>query len=322
LRSSSTTAALSRQAPSLTSTDPFLSIIIPTRDRAHVLASTLAALAKQEAFDGSFEIVVSDNGSTDDTKSVLREAFQTAEVPLTAVDQPMSGAAAARNAAVEAATGSVLLLLGDDTAPAANDLLTQHAALHRAHPESSFACLGKIEWSPQVQVTDFMRWLDRGGPQFHYWEIKAGWVETENYFYSSHLSMKRDAFLKAGGFDERFPFAAVEDTDLGTRLSDQGVQLEYHPDLVVWHNHPTSLEQSLRRAVRVGRCAALYNSIRQQRPHPRIKRPRRPLEIAAPIASPVLTAMARIPTPMPLRKRIWSLAHRSCYAVGYRLGPP
>jgi GT2 family glycosyltransferase len=306
----------------MTSSDTFLSVIIPTRDRADVLASTLTALTRQEAFDGGFEIVVSDNGSADDTKAVLREARQTVGAPLTVVDQPEGGAAAARNAAVGAARGKVLLLLGDDTAPSTDDLLTKHAALHRSHPESSFACLGKIEWSPHAPVTDFMRWLDRGGPQFHYWEIKSGWVDTENYFYSSHLSLKRSAFMQVGGFDERFPFAAVEDTDLGARLSDRSVKLEYHPDLVVWHNHPTSLDQSLRRAVRVGRCAALYNSIRQQRPHPRIKGPSRLAGLTSPVASPVLTALSHVPAPTSVRERIWSLTHRSRYAVGYRLGPP
>jgi GT2 family glycosyltransferase len=288
------------------SQEPFLSVLIPTKDRARVLASTLASLREQRDFDGGFEIVVADNGSSDDTAAVIKHARE----------------GSARNAAAAAAAGEVLLLLGDDTAPAANDLLARHASLHRSHPTPEFACLGEIKWSPQTPVTEFMRWLDRGGPQFHYWEIEPGRVDTANYFYSSHVSLKRSVFMLVGGFDRRFPFAALEDVDLGARLADHGVVLEYHPELLVWHDHPTTVAASLRRTVRVGRSAALYNSLRRERPHPRVKAPRRGTGLAAKALAPTLSAAARAPSPSPLRKRIWALAHRCQYVVGYRMGPP
>jgi GT2 family glycosyltransferase len=300
---------------------PFLSVLIPTKDRAPALAHTLDSLSEQEGFEGGFEIVVADNGSSDDTPAVLRRASE--KLPsLTAVTEPEGGPASARNAAAASARGEVLLLLGDDTAPAAANLLARHAALHRDNPAAEFACLGKIEWSPQATVTDFMRWLDQGGPQFHYWEIGPGAVDTTSYFYSSHLSLKREALAGVGGFDRRFPFAAVEDTDLGIRLADRGVTLEYHPELLVWHDHPTTVEASLRRMVRVGRSAALYNSLHGDRPHPRIKGPSRTRGLAAAAAAPALRAAARISIPSPWRERIWSLAHRCQFAVGYQLGPP
>jgi glycosyltransferase AglI len=301
---------------------PFLSVIIPTKDRARTLAATLEALGRQREFEGGFEIVVADNGSSDDTPAVIRRAVEGRKGALVAVEQPRGGPAAARNAAVEAAQGEVLLLLGDDTAPAATDLLATHAALHRLHPDSAFACLGRIEWTPLAPVTDFMRWLDRGGPQFHYWEIGPGPVRIEDYFYSSHVSLKRTAFDAAGGFETRFPYPAFEDTDLGGRLAARGVRLEYHPELLVWHDHPTSVEQSLGRAVRVGRCAALYNAIRVERPSARVKRPAWPVRLASRTAAPALMRLARAGRPPALRQRIWSLAHRLAYATGYRLGPP
>jgi glycosyltransferase AglI len=305
----------------MTSREPFLSVIIPTKDRARALASTLAALDRQQGFDGGFEVVLADNGSSDDTPDVVRRARDGKDGTLVAVEQPEGGPAAARNAAVEIARSEVLLFLGDDTTPAATNLLATHAALHRLHPERTYACLGKIEWTPLAPVTEFMRWLDHGGPQFHYGEIGPGKVGIEDYFYSSHVSLKREAFIEAGGFDVRFPYAAFEDTDLGGRLAERGVQLEYHPELVVWHDHATTLDQSLERAVRVGECAALYNAIRPERPHPRVQKPARLVELTARAASPALNALART-SPPALRERIWSLAHRFAYATGYGLGPP
>jgi GT2 family glycosyltransferase len=304
----------------VTADGPYLSVIIPTRDRPAALTRTLSSLFEQGDPEGGFEIVVADNGSGDETRRVLADAERVG--PLKTVEQPEGGPAAARNAAVGAADGELLLLLGDDTEPAAPDLLAKHAVLHRARPEHEFACLGRIDWSPRAAVTDFMRWLDRGGPQFHYWKIEPGPVAPDEYFYSSHLSLKRSLFEEAGGFDPRFPYAAVEDTDLGARLADLGMSLEYHPELLVWHDHPTTIGQSLDRAVRVGRSAALYNEIRAQRPHPSVQEPSRLKVLAARLSAPLLGALARLPAPAGLRERAWFLAHRARYATGYRLGPP
>lgn len=300
-------------------TRPFLSAIVPTKDRATALARTLSALAEQESVEGGVEIVVADNGSTDDTAEVLRRAHE--KLPaLVSVAQPKPGPAAARNAAVAAASGEVLVLLGDDTAPARSDLLAAHAAIHRASPDRLRACLGRLEWNGQP--TEFMRWLDDGGPQFHYWELSPGEVDPAFYFYSSHLSLKRNIFEEAGGFDERFPFAAVEDTEFGGRLGALGLRLDYHPELVALHDHPTSIPTSLRRAIRVGQSAALYNSLDTSIPNPRVEGPGPTVSLLATIASPLLAAASRIPGPTGLRRRIWSLAHRCNYAVGYRKGPP
>ncbi|HEY5976319.1 MAG TPA: glycosyltransferase [Solirubrobacterales bacterium] len=301
---------------------PYLSVVIPTRDRADVLARTIAALAKQDAVEGGFEVVVADNGSGADTKSALDRARQSQRLQLRVVEEPRRGPAAARNAASAAAAGEVLLLLGDDTEPATEELLASHAALHRAHPSEGYACLGRIEWTPRTPVTDFMRWLDNGGPQFHFHELAPGAVSTEDHFYSSHLSLKRSALERAGGFDDRFPYAAVEDTDVGARLADQGVRLHFHPELVVWHDHPTTIAQSLARTERVGRSAALYNRIRTDRPHARVREPRGAARLLAPIATPSLGALARVPLPFGARRAVWSLAHRSAFATGYLKGPP
>lgn len=302
-------------------TIPFLSVVIPTLDRSSVLEHTLAELGRQDRFEGGFEVVVVDNGSTDQTPEVLGSAEASMPYRLTALAHPEGGPAAARNAGVDAASGEVILLLGDDMAPATSSLLAEHAALHLSLPGDEYAVLGQISWSPRLQMTRFMSWLDRGGPQFHFWELEAGTVDAADYFYSSHLSLKRATLRKANGFDERFPVAAVEDTDLGSRLSDDGMTLEYHPELLVWHDHPTTLDQSLDRAIRVGQCAALYNSIRSERPHHRVQGPGPVKGFVGRMASPALVGASHLPAPRPVQEKIWSLAHRCNFARGYLLGP-
>jgi GT2 family glycosyltransferase len=297
-----------------------LSVVIPTKDRADALARTLDALDAQSAGSGELEVIVIDNGSSDGTVEQVRERVQ-GPLPIRLLEQPSDGPAAARNAGAAAARGEVLLFLGDDTEPADKDLLAGHLELHRARTEPTYGVLGRITWTPRKPVTPFMHWLENGGPQFHYAEIDAGPVNPAGYFYSSHASLKRSIVERVGGFDERFPTAAVEDTELGVRLADAGLELDYHPELLVHHDHPTTPAQSLRRSVAVGRSAALYNQVRPDRPHPGVQAPRGLAWSAVRAAAPLLGALGRLPLPRRLREPVWLAMTRAGYAHGYRLGP-
>jgi glycosyltransferase involved in cell wall biosynthesis len=297
-----------------------LSIVIPTKNRAPALAHTLSSLAAQEV-DGGFETIVIDNGSTGAALEKVRELIEGASTQTRLIEHPRGGPAGARNAGIEAASAPIVLFLGDDTEPADPGLLTAHITLHAARPEDSYGVLGRITWSPRNPVTPFMRWLENGGPQFTYAEIESGPVDPANYFFSSHASLKRSLLVRLGGFDARFPTAAVEDTELGVRLADTEVELDYHPELVVLHDHPTTPRQSARRTVAVGRSAALYNRLRPDRPHPRVKPPQGAAWAAIRIAAPALAALGRMPLPLGLREKIWLAMTRGAYARGYRLGP-
>lgn len=297
-----------------------LSVVIPTKNRADALARTLAALEAQRVDDAEVEAIVVDNGSADGTVEQVRKRAAGATIPIRLLEEPNRGPAAARNVGVAAAGGDVILFLGDDTEPDGPGVLRAHLDLHGAHPEETYGVLGRITWSPRNPITPFMRWLENGGPQFHYCDISAGTVDAASYFYSSHASVKRSILNAVGGFDARFPTAAVEDTELGVRLSDAGLKLDYHPDLLVLHDHPTTPKQSLRRSVAVGRSAALYNRLRPERPHPGVQAPRGFAWTVVRVATPLLGVLARMPLPKPLREGVWLAMTRAAYARGYRMG--
>jgi glycosyltransferase involved in cell wall biosynthesis len=296
-----------------------LSVVIPTKDRAEALVRTLDALEAQQAGDAELEAIVIDNGSSDGTPAQVRRRAG-ASLPIRLLEQPKGGPAAARNAGAVAADGEILLFLGDDTEPADERLLRAHIDLHAARPEPTYGVLGRITWTPRQPVTPFMRWLENGGPQFSYAELSPGPVDAASYFYSSHASVKRSIFEQVGGFDVRFPTAAVEDTELGVRLADSGVELDYHPELLVLHDHPTTPAQSLRRSVAVGRSAALYNRLRPDRPHPGVQAPKGLAWSAVRAATPLFAALAKVPMPRGARERVWLAMTRAGYARGYRMG--
>jgi len=285
-----------------------LSVIIPTWNRQPLLAHTLEALTHQSTDEATFEVVVIDNNSADDTAEFLADVARDYPLPITVATETNPGTASAKNKAASLARGKALLFIGDDTEPATSNLMERHAELHRNSSENSLF-VGRIDWTPKKAITPFMEWLTTEGPQFHFDDIEAGLVDPSSYFYGSHSSIKRSFFESTGGFDGRFR-GAYEDVEYGDRLERNGATLEFHPELIVWHDHPTDLEQSLSRMERVGRSGAEYNNLYPDRPHPAIGAP-------SALRCNVLRAADPILRVTPGKKALW-LRHLGRYARGYR----
>jgi hypothetical protein len=205
-----------------------------------------------------------------------------------------------------------VLFLGDDTRPADAGMLGAHIALHTDDPSPATAILGHIAWRRDKPVTPFMHWLEHGGPQFDFDRLKAGQVPASRSFYTPHVSVKGAALAQVGGFDERFPFAAVEDIELGLRLERAGLELVYHPELMVEHDHFYLPRGFGTRQKRVGASARLMYEIHGDQalvPLPRWSWPVHRLGL------PVLEDVANRPA---ARERVWAALATAGYAEGWR----
>lgn len=239
-------------------TAPRLSVVLPTYRRPELLDRCLTALAASDLDD--FEVVAVDDGSGDRTPEVLEQHRR--RLPLVPVVLPRNGGpAGARNAALHRARSSLVLFLDDDVVvPPA--LLRQHVERHASAGDPQLAVLGRVEWHPSLEVTAFMRWLDRSGLQFAYdtW-MREGPVDPPYAaFYTANLSMHRETVLAAGGFDERFPFPAYEDMELAYRLTERGLRMEHAPGLLAWHARSVDLATFRRRMAAVATSAALLRA--------------------------------------------------------------
>jgi GT2 family glycosyltransferase len=180
-----------------------------------------------------------------------------------------------------------------------------------------YGVLGRVTWRPDRPISPFMHWLENGGPQFDFPRLRAGFVSAATHFITAHLSMKRELLLSVGGFDERFRYAAVEDAELGARLRAKDFMLEYHPELVVHHDHPTTLRAATARMQRVGEAARFLRTLHPDGAGTAFSPPRRVSWVyaAAALAARVaLHAGAR----GSLRRRAWELLMLDAYARGYR----
>jgi len=218
-------------------------VIIPTFNRAAALICCLEHLERQTCKD--FEVVVVDDGSTDETAHRVQEYGKRTNLSLKFIQQPNGGPARARNVAIGAASSSLVLMIGDDIF-AAPELVETHLKLHRQHPAPHVAALGQTVWEEKTQkVTPFMRFLEEG-IQFSYNDLVAGKIPGI-YFYTSNLSVKTE-LLRRNPFCERFPAAAFEDLELGLRLTQkEGLELIFIPEALGHHYHPTTFLQACRR---------------------------------------------------------------------------
>lgn len=230
-----------------------ISVIIPSHNRSGLLKRTLQFLNEQTYPRQRFETIVVNDGSTDETETVLRQFQDTAGYKLKYISRPQKGPAAARNRGVVAAESDYILFIGDDIFPE-KDLIAQHVASLRQHPEA--AVLGFVDWCKDCGVTDFMRYAAPNGFQFKYGAIKNPDDCDFRHFYTSNISLAKKWLIREP-FDEDFPYGALEDTELSYRLKKKGLRIIFNEQAIGYHFHPLTLESFCRRMRRTGVSAAI-----------------------------------------------------------------
>jgi glycosyltransferase involved in cell wall biosynthesis len=253
-----------------------LSVVICSLNGAAGVDRCLRALADQK--DVELQVIVVDDGSTDDTSEVAREHGAT--VIRHEVNQ---GLAAARNTGVRAAAASVVAFLDDDCEPEpewARELLAGYDAGAVGVGGSVVPCapdgfmLGYLQRNNPLLPLELDLAKSEKLPYRLYRYALRQWQPEERddkrdvySLVGANMSFLRSALLEAG-FDERFRFGA-EDLDMCLRLPRDypGGRLVVTPDAVVRHHFVPGLRDTLRRSRGYGRgCARLYRKWPSMRP--------------------------------------------------------
>lgn len=205
-----------------------LTVVIPTRERWEILARTLDALAHQTVH--GFEVVVVVDGED----QVVPDSVG-ARAGVRVLTQPKAGPGVARNTGVAASDRPLVLLLGDDMIPIP-DLIGAHLDGHNEADDPRVAILGRVDWHPDSGVNRIQRWLDWSGTQFDFHLIDPSKEAGFGRFFSCNVSLRRDLYDAAGGFDPEFVYY-YEDLDFGWRLHEQQMRLLYRPTARAKHLH-------------------------------------------------------------------------------------
>jgi GT2 family glycosyltransferase len=207
-----------------------VSVIVPTYNSDVVIGSCLESLTNQK-IDGEYEVIVVDDGSTDDTKDAV------ADYDVTLLSQEHTGPAAARNLGAKNAVGGILLFTDADCTPEPdwiekmctpftdNDVVGVQG-VYKTRQKSPTARFVQYEIEERYEIMS-----------------KVGQID---FIGSYSAAYRKDVFLAEGGFDEKFPIASGEDTDLSYRLSSKGLKMVFAQDAIVYHEHPSRITQYLK----------------------------------------------------------------------------
>jgi glycosyltransferase involved in cell wall biosynthesis len=239
---------------------PVLSVVIPTRNRANLLAASLRSLEAQSLPRHHFEVIVVDDGSTDGTRETCA-GFERA-LHIRYFRLAPSGISAAKNLGIFVSTGRLLLFFDDDDI-AGPDLLSQHIESHAAHPEENIAILGYTTWAPEFPVTPVMKYATEIGQNlFSYPCITHGQELGFTNFWGGRTSCKRSLLVRYGIFNQGFTFGS-EDIELAYRLARVGLKVIYNQHAVSYMNRPLSYDDLCKRSHRQGRSQVLFSRLHQ-----------------------------------------------------------
>jgi GT2 family glycosyltransferase/glycosyltransferase involved in cell wall biosynthesis len=240
------------------SRSPAISVIIPTFNRAAMLADTLESFAAQSIPKNRYEVVVVDDGSKDATPEVCRDFASPIQLKYLHIEN--SGISAAKNTGILASRGRILLFCDDDDI-ADSHLLEEHLKAHKQYPQESVAILGYTTWAPTLSVTPLMHYVtDIRRFLFAYGDLKDGQMLDFTYFWGGRSSCKRSFLAKHGVFNRQFR-TIIEDMELGYRLSKFGFRMVFHRPAVSYMARPLSLEEFCDRCERQGEALFRFSRL-------------------------------------------------------------
>ncbi|HEV8502088.1 MAG TPA: glycosyltransferase [Casimicrobiaceae bacterium] len=176
---------------------PRVSVVIPVHDQRQWLARAIASVGAQRYAD--IELIVVDDGSTDDSATVAADALARLAMPTRRMRQAHAGAAAAANAGAQAATGEYLAFLNADDAFMPERIAKMAAAIARATPQWGFSRVTEVDDDGRE-----LRAADDGAPRpRNYLGIEPAsftLLDHDVTRSSGNLFVARTLFLALGGF--------------------------------------------------------------------------------------------------------------------------
>ena len=185
---------------------PKVSVIIPSYNRQDFVREAIASVMAQ-TYQG-FELIVVDDGSEDDTRTVVQE-FSDLYPGIRYVFQSNQGVSAARNTGVALSTGPLVAFLDSDDVWQADKLESQ-VTFFATHPEAQICQTEEIWLRRGVRVNPHKKHRKAGGDIFVR-SLDLCLVSP------SAVMLRRSLFKQIGGFDPQLP--ACEDYDLWLRIA-------------------------------------------------------------------------------------------------------
>lgn len=243
-------------------TQPFVSVVIPTFNRPARLDSCLAAFTRVRYPKDRFEVIVVDDGSPQDLRPVVER--HAAVAPIRYLRQQNQGPAIARNFGLGHVRGQLVAFTDDDCEPAEGWIaaLAAHAS---DHPDAAIGgrVINALPANPYSAASQML-------VDYLYEYFNSGGGRTA-LFTSNNIAFPAETLRQLGGFDQNFALAAGEDRELCDRWMRQNLPLFYVPAAEIRHSHQLSLTKFWRQHFNYGRGAHQYHRKRAQYQNGKVK---------------------------------------------------
>lgn len=233
---------------------PFVSVIVPAYNDRTGIRRTLEALIEQTYPAASYEVLAVDNGSTDGTRTVIREFSERyPESVELLVEAEIQGPPAARNRGVENAAGSIIAFIDADMTVEETWLASVTETIQR-NDWNYMGCNVEITLEDETLTGKYNQIF--GFPMEKY-------IEEAQFAGTGCLVVRREVFEEVGPFDEQLAFSG--DREFGDRVHRAGFDQHFQPGITMYHPARTSFRAMLSKAFRDGRAQSYLTAYDPER---------------------------------------------------------
>ena len=219
-------------------TTRFVSVILCTYNRGEMLRECLDSILSQEYPKKEYELIVVNDGSTDNTEDILKKYEEKALCKFKWTSQKNSGLRVSRNKGIKSAKGEIICFTDDDCIA---DKTWIKNIVNGYESEAIGGVGGKIISHNAKNVID--KYAD-----------EKKFLTQEKFFdpiLGGNISHRKDVIEKTGFLDESFMSCA--DVDYGIRVRLNGFKISYAPKAIIYHKHHTTLEGLIKQQRTYGR---------------------------------------------------------------------
>ena len=217
---------------------PIISIITPTYNRADELKHLYRSIREQSIDLGILEFIISDDGSTDSTKSMVEKWVEISEISIKFITQKNQGPGAARNHGMTVAEGDLFLFIDSDCEAHPDWIKT----IYDEYQQNKFDAFGgpdgaKGDFSVLQKSIDFSMtsFFTTGGMRGHSEDMLA------KFFPRTHnMGIKRSIYNQIGGFGG---LRHGQDIEFSNRIRKSGARIKFLINAIVFHRRRTSINQ-------------------------------------------------------------------------------
>jgi len=227
---------------------PSVTVVVPTYNRPERLEKSIQALIYQSISE--YNVIIVDDGSDNPKQETLLSRIESEYSNLKVIHQDNSGPAVARNTGWREAKSEIILFTDDDCLPSESWIFDLATAF-----EDDIAAVGG------PFVPDEKHYHSSIFAKYHRWQAEETYRPIEQarkqqdplpHGITANIAYRRSVLEEVGGFDESFPIAGGEDTDLIKRVAQLGYSFKYVPT-AVYHNDLYTLKTFLKRSYNRGK---------------------------------------------------------------------